>query len=1453
MINNDFKSSLNQFNLIASETQKQLSDLAAIISRGKVPAKVDLDVLDSQFKKLAQNYDTIVVIAKKDIIPEEMPPDGSSVTEYANAVEKSKSLIIRQHIERAKQVFTRFIRIRAKLAEYASALLPYQKIAEELLQNLSEMDFDNLKSEMEAPSAFLAAFDLDNIHSPEGFALLDQIKELYSEPVQWGLVGKQYYEDDSEYQTELNRLTDDVFIAEDTPLYSSEIQGELTKTKSSPIELFAEGKAGRCFTESPSNSECNIKSTDKPCEYLPLESSVNPTDNTTPEPCIQDLDSMFEKSPTENDFTGLVSIDTPIKENVEEHSPEDVKDNDFHPVEMLSPLNKIKTSNPSATSFKKDIIKLARIHWGIRTVLPLFSNLGVLTKEQTYLYSICMDCNEESDKAKNDIEKSIDVLVQKGFLAFFQFMDGDVKREVYCLTNYSFSCLKKEAIAVGMRDYWNVSIGKNRVLEGSEANKDIILNIYKQSDALLRYMYFEKERLSEEDFDILKGSIIFEKSRYTVVVLDEFDSIKCQFLLSGDELTTYDGNGAIVVDENGTLPKNINSNIETIFLFSGDSMTRFNQSNETMKLDDTQNKDSDGFPNRFEQSLIDNQEHNFQTGGQEQFEDDSSNRHHFSEMDVEEVKPSSVKLNDVADKTDIKESDAVIGGIDYRNFLDMKGAPSDSQFCQMIDDLANREVNTNDSLISTIVQSVLFSHSAGLEKNCTNAAMLSGQLKLATHLLNESAPYSSEYFTSVFTDLENDNPALLLSASLFAMFTPSTAYDFALINQFNSIFDDFELYFEKFSVFKPLFRDLLDVHKIWPTGFTPAAIALIGSDEESENFMEGLKKAAVSFFTVAPPKTRMKALPVLYSKCFDVGSDLHECLKIIAGNKQDKESLDLVTILLDEYCNKQDDVYILDMDKVEVHLTKEWDAACEKSSKTPFKLEYDAHDKAIRQFTSRLELILTWHEQVISLEDKQNNISKLRSLKRRILECCRSIQMDTTWRKEKYANVLSWVLLFFKVYLLGKLQKVHIYKELLVTDVFSLQDDGSPFIDASMANIRYYEPWRNALRHVLAEKRDLEEVKAEILGDNLDISDDSAGLKDNLNALKMIGKLLESDDEDYLISDAQQKEAIASADERMVRFKENLELAYTYNQINEIEKETLLGILNQYKPEFYEYLDFANWRRFLEALGKQVKEYAAGRKSGLRVALDTRLKNNPMSQILLEANKLLERDMNLAVAEEYMNRFDSGETNLDDGIEFLLNETDYFDDFLKKDTFDQLYQECKRNDGKALKSFGWNYVERHVPDNWTSRQKENSRILLSNWPSRRDTTSVDQVKTMFEKLGFNGVKASKQLNCKEEAFSVIVDSTPRSMADYLHPIAAFGTQLKAPINVVMLYGNYTEKQLVDTISSLDFRGITIVLLDRFLDASRRRFVGEIFHKQTSGQNPFLLIDRVLFCILLCTR
>ena len=774
-----------------------------------------------------------------------------------------------------------------------------------------------------------------------------------------------------------------------------------------------------------------------------------------------------------------------------------------------------------------------------------------------------------------------------------------------------------------------------------------------------------------------------------------------------------------------------------------------------------------------------------------------------------------------------------------QTLLDLKRIPSDDEFCQVIHDLLSKKIS-DDQLTTTIVNAVLLARGAGLAKDCSNSKQLSAQLRLAANLMLDECNYSSEYLANVFGNAETDVPALTLAAYMYAMLTPAVMYDYGLKAQTEQYLSDFDIYFEDLTAFKALFNKLLSVRTVKASGFTPAVIALLGDEAESERFIKTLRRDANTNLVVNAPNNRLNALPIMYNAEFGPGSYLRQCMEIISHGKTDCESLEWVETTLAEYCKVNDGVYRIVEEKIEERLNQAW---ADANSRSKFKLSYDARDKALKQYRQRLSIMVKWVEHVRNSMGNKQDIEHLKTLRKEILKLITEIQLDHSWQEVKDANVLAWLLVHMKNYLMDSVSNIGIYSDLLYTGAFSLSDEGIPEIDISLGNIKYYEVWRNALRHIVTPRRSVEEITAEILGETLD---GEVGLKDNLRQLALLGLAVGSDDEVYAVSEDQAKEAEASANIRTVRFKDELELAYTYYQINETEKENIAGIMSQYKSAFYEIGDFASWRRFLEALEMQIHEFANGRKKGLRSRLDACLVKDGTSPLLIEADRLLEKDSNFSVTEEYLNRYEAGERELDNTVLF---DSDYFSDFLSASVFDPLYRECMRFAGDSLKRFGWNYLERRLPKEWTARLRDDSKALVASWPAARNTVSVDQVLNLIRRLGIDAVKATKVTGRKEEMWQIAVKPTARSLADYLHPIAAFGTQMKSPLQVIFLFGSYTPRQLVDTVTSLNLGTMSIVFIDRAIDAAGRRYIGEIFHTQKTGQNPFLLVDQVLLLYL----
>lgn len=1237
-----------------------------------------------------------------------------------------------------------------------------------MLHELSEDNISEMISETEAPELFLKALDTENINGPEGFRVLMEINKYYPMQVQWGLAGGQYFFDES------------VGV-------ESEV---IPVNKNAPLEEVVDNEKAEKLSE------------------IERGFNIEVTKNLTDGNC-EDITEISEET---RSFLA--------EKTLEKKQGEELIEEGNSQIEMLVSTARVKNGSPSASSFKKEISKLARTNKEIKVILPMMTNLGILNREQIYIIGICMDVFEESDRDKERVDAAIDLLVGKGYLASFEYKVND---ELFCLSTYCLGCLKKDSISMQMRSFWALSFGNVQIASSGNIEKSVAEKFVRNNKRLAEYLYAAKGLVETNEYQKIKQSIKWKQDYYQIIVIMDGETIDCRLYDPMDVFENNEETGILIVGED-VVSETVKGGRWRLFICMNQSIHSFGETNST-QIDEKLSDD--------EEAIV-AEEVAIEGDDTEECKDEDS-------ISAERnTKKENIEMSDESEE------------ISIGSLLEKNVTPTDEEFCTVLEQLINREAKTKEQLIAMIAQSVSFAKAVGdvsykengVSKDYQESYKLSAQIRLASNLMLHECIYTSEFLASVFVDPENEDPALMLAAYLFAMLIPGMPFDYGLRSQTGVFLEEFGRYFSEFAAFKPLFNKLMSVREVTATGFSPAFVSLLGDEAESEKFINELRVSARECLIVKTPKTRMKALPPMYSACFGIGSELYDCMSIISENKQDKDDVELVEMILNEYCDEQHGERSLSGFKIENKLTKAW---YDVNPKNKFKLEYDAKDQALRQFWVRLEIMHAWVEHINNMNNRKQDISRLKTLRADIIKLIQEIQKNSEWKIHKNANILTWALFHMQQYLNGQVVKLKIYAEFLYTGILTVGNDGIPVIDRDLAQVKYYEPWRNVLTHIVSTKKSVTDVKEEILGDMLDDKADEDGLKDNLHQLEMLGKLLEDCDDDYKITDGQLKDAIASADDRATRFQENLELAYTYNQINETEKENLLGIVNQYKSGFYEAKDFACWRRFLEALERQITEFAKGRRRQLRARLDAHLKEKPESSLLNEADRLLEQEMNFAVTEEYINRFETGETELDDDV--ILHDIDYFSDFLEFRNFDPLLQECRRCNGKSLSAFGWNYVERHLPREWTSRQREDSKNLVTSWPKSKKTATTSQIKSLFTGLGFEVNNVERASVKKEEVFKITVVRTAKSMADYRHPIAAFGTQIKSPMNAIMLFGNYTEKQLVDTVSSLDLGEIAIVLLDRPVDVSSRRLIGEIFHTQTSGQNPFLLIDQVLFLYL----
>lgn len=1394
---------LNIYNQKANSVKDQLTNLLVTVSDGRIPSAEIMSSFDDDIAALRTKYTDIYEAAQAIAGAENIPATGDNIGKYVDIARENRFRIIREQIDQAKNILTRFIAVKAKIEMYATALKPFQDAASELLALVNEENISDILPQTKVHNVFLNAVAFENIGTSEdGLSLMREISNHYPFEVQMGLASNQYYFGDGS-------STDTAEIVKDPPKSVAD--------------------AERTFDALTKNTESSAR------------------DNNAAEAVdVDEADDILSSSDTFNmqsDSADLPETQVKTPELVASNRPELLSsDSDASEITddkaVLTAVNKLKSSKPSASSFRKDIIKLANAHKSVRTIMPLMTNLGALTKEQCFLFAVCMDCIENNDQNQNFVYTAIDTLTSKGLIACFEYYNNGEKVDVYCLSGYSNSCIRKESISVQMKGFWDISFGNYRFCSDNTVADNLVRNAISANEQLLKYICAAKRQLTEREFSIVKSSIIWKDGHYQVAVIHNDTQYICYLVNPTECINDVKNENILICDENGQVSFSCNEQPRVFVVKDGGIICLTDSKSTSEANDDTmadETAEEEVVATDFTETEI--------TANVDSSDSPITIKEPDDQLPDAEKIPFSVTETEVNSASETDNSPVELTAATPAELLAKKTTPTDDEFCNVVYSIINSEAKTPEQLKSSIVNAVLLAKGAGLETDRPKVKALAEQLCLATNILNPEGRYSSEVITNAFPDIEPETNASALASYMLALLTPSVPFDYGLESQTCMLFDKYEDYFGHFEAFKPLFNKLLSVRRVSDDGFTPAVIALLGDAAESESFLADLKKQASQYLTIQAPKARIKALPILYNDCFNSGSSLYECMSIIAEGKRDLESLEIVQMVLDDFCNVQDDMYILNESKIEDQLAAQWNA------KNDFKLAYAARDQALKQFKIRLNLMLRWSEHIRKTDTNFKDLPRLRKLKNEIITIIQNVMADTEWQSYENSNILRWTLFYIQQYLNGKLSKTDIYSDFLFTGVFSVDDDGVLDMNESMAGIKFYEPWRNALKHIVTPIRSADDVRDEILGDRLDETNDESGLKDNLHQLQMLGRYLQSNDKEYVIHDSQMQEAIDSADDRTTRFKETLELAYTYNQINETEKETISGIMTSYKGLFYEFGDFACWRRFLEALELQIQEFAAGRKKGLRAKLDACLARNAVSPLLIEADRLLEEDKNFAVTEEYITRFDSGETELEDELDVILHDKDYFDEFLAQENFNELLQKCRQGKGRALKSFGWNYVEKRLPADWTSRLRDNSKNMINSWPSRKDTATPLQIQTLFRSLGFNVTGAVREKGYREEIFQITVKPTAKSMADYRHPIAAFGTQIKNAINVIMLYGNHTAQQLVHTVSELDLGGISIVLIDQPIDAAGRRMIGQIFHTQTSGQNPFLLIDQVLFLFL----
>ena len=1406
-----------EYSELSKRAQDQLQMLQGIIAGGCAPDRELTESFYQTAAALQTKYEDIYAAVAAETDGEAQPERGLPVTEYLERVKASARRALIAEIEAGKASLRRFLTVRTRpgMELCADALAAQQHQAEELLHRLDGMEPDAAQAalrEERLPACFLQALDAD----PQARMrmLLSESEEIPDKALRYGLASESYYCPEADEP-------DQVFP-------------DPEQTDEAISESAAENRSD------PANRD-------------PTEDADDPEEEAAPQQTAGQSAAIPEKD-------GEDGPEEKPSEADEESGAEDSAG-------MLTAWNKIRSGTPSANAFKGELKKVIGVHHAkaAAAVFPLLSRFGALTQTQLgEIWFHACTVEEDPDEAKTQMDYALGLLSDRGLLAKYEYEPRGTF--AYCLTEYSRSCMQKASVK---QSKWLFPVGTHDLTGGERMDADVLGHVVRINDAVEEYLCSLPHGChGPAQIRKIQNSVCWKRDHYSACALYDGVFYTCRLYDGSAEAKDPAEKNLLIVtreDVEPAVPQPLLDRFDLVLVCRNGVIAKYGEepTDVTPELPDepgevpeekltalpadgelpdeaglsgAQTEASDGFDEEEEeppeeeelQLTIEDFAFMEETAPAEAAADENAASEEAADDDSEHCSaPAEEHAPDIE-----AEHDPV------RRLIRTEGTPPEGELIGLIRSMLERPAESDAELTDTIVNAVMLARAASFINGYDDSRQLAARLQLASQVNPDRIPYSSQSMGVCFQDPEQADPCVVYSAYAFALLTPDSAYDYDLQSRARGLFENYDSIFSDLPEFKALFNLLLQISERAPGGFDASVIALLGSDDESRQFLEDLRRRANENLQVSIPVHRIKNLPAMYKKCFGEGSDLYVCLQMISTPGSEFENLEFAAAVLDEYCEEENGSRILSEDRIQEKIDENW---LDVTGRTGYRLKLTARDQVFRQFQIRLDLIREWAEHVGNQKSRAERLPQLRTVRTEILGEIRKLTDGPVRRSGSGANILSWMLLRMSSYLEGTASDLELYSGFLRTGVFPQTEEGEPILDRTLQNVRYYEPWRNVLHHVSAPERTLEDVAAEILGDS-----ESRELFDNLHQLSLIGEYLQSDDDRYQVSEEQKKEAAAAAADEQVRFQEELELAYTYNRIDEAEKEQLSGVLSELQTAFFAFGDFACWRNLIRALRCRMREYAEKRRTALHQVLDAGLEQNPHAPLLQETKRLLEEEMNFAVAEEYLNRFARGETELPRLYDALGQDTDYLADFLAPGTFDSLYRTCQTRKGSPLRGFGITWLENHYPKEWTSRLKEDAREIPANWPVRKNNTTPDQIRRLFTALGFRvtGLPIVKAGDAAEFV-QLTAEPAARSKADYPHPIAAFGTQIKNPINVVILYGKYTPKQLVDTIAGMDLRGISIVLDDYFFTAAERRQAAEYFHTQTSGQNRFLLIDQVL--------
>lgn len=1069
----------------------------------------------------------------------------------------------------------------------------------------------------------------------------------------------------------------------------------------------------------------------------------------------------------------------------------------------------IKQDTPTAKSFRGDMIK--KYPEEARIFFPLLTNLGVVTAEQIFAFGVVMDCFEDTDAIRDKVRHSLDKLArEKGVLAAFTVPSSE--ETAYCLTPYSHGCLQKDAIRSDKKLFY-LSFGKHEVISNGTISRSVLEHELKNNALLLEHLQKERERLATIDFKKVQSSIRYVDGAYHVNTFRGSQMLPC---VLNESVPAEDALSKCAQEEPAQEePTQVEASQEEAV------------QEESMQEDPTQEKPVQ------------------ETATPETSEDG----------DVPEIYPadnaeeyaarlcSKKKLN-----TEQLVHEAVLLMAEDRH----------AEAAALLDTVrkAPKAELAQETLYAAYVLGADLPVSRPVWLSRTNNALVQLQSRIA----NETGK------------LRGLQEAMLASAALQTLLFPDMAYDHDLYNTGSFyVGSEFEAnYPEEYAVIRRitemLSHDLKECSfKVDGRGFSDLVISNLTNDSDRERYVRLIQEKARELERTPKSTVRITGLETCLQRMVGPTSLLGKALSSVCRNEVDKVD-DIRQFIMSAFYDDDTAAYMVDQEKVEQYIDDMWDETRAKDKAV--KVRYlnnnstarNICDKALKD---RIEVVTKWLS--VSTQTTDAVFSQCKEQFDRILD-----RLDTALTElEGLVNspaeaglhvragrrVIAAGIAAIRKRFEGRTAQSarEFFKPLFCKPYILVDRDGTPVVFQELYHLRTMEPWMEVLRSVCVPQESVEQILDGV------VDFDNALWYRNYGREQLIVGENAPDRTDDL------KNAKAVAVKKTDEFKGKVRLARAYGKVQESLMETLFSILDRVFVFFCGedgnqdsgVYDFARYQLFLNELDEYLAAAISISAAELRKRIDALKANSKYAGAKIFENiEQALNEGNFVRVESYMNRLESGEQALPDSERVEDSEQDFLRMFLKGE--EQYYKVCSGRSGDPFSRWAIRELQKmsRAYTHWTSNNEQGkAEKWVANWIRRKDTLETPGlIQNFLTMLGFRVERVSSKLDARPgapyEVYSASVARTPSGLKDYRHPVYKYGTDLAKTMNVVCLFGCKGVSTLINVLTNdLQLNGPTIVMMDGSLSATDRKKISAKFKADTSGQSPFLLIDRVLLLFL----